>query len=83
MRFCFEHEDVTIHTTQIIELFGFPESTTSLHSLCYGTSDLPCCSHGRVAPGIKDVSALFRPPFTDGRDALLQILPQQPSFSKG
>jgi hypothetical protein len=32
MRFRFEHEDVTLHTAQIRELFGFPESTTRLHS---------------------------------------------------
>jgi hypothetical protein len=41
LRFRFEREDVTLHATQIIELFGFSESSTRLHSLCYGTSDPP------------------------------------------
>jgi hypothetical protein len=66
MRFCFEREDVTITATQIRQLFGFPESTTRLHSLCYGTSDPPRHPHVGVAPGTAHVAALFRPPFTDG-----------------
>jgi hypothetical protein len=60
MRFRFEREDVTITASQIRQLFGFPESTTRLHSLC---SRRP---HGGVAPGTAHVAALFRPPFTDG-----------------
>jgi hypothetical protein len=66
MRFHFEREDVTITATQIRQLFGFPESTTRLHSLCYGTSDPPRRPHGGVAPGTSHVAALFRPPFSDG-----------------
>jgi hypothetical protein len=66
MRFRFEHEDVTLHTTQIRELFGFPESTTRLHNMCYGTSDPPRRPHGGVALGTVHVAAMFRPPFTDG-----------------
>jgi hypothetical protein len=66
MRFRFEREDVTITATQIRQLFGFPESTTRLHSLCYGTSDPPRRPHGGVAPGTAHVAALFRPPFSDG-----------------
>jgi hypothetical protein len=50
MRFRFEREDVTITASQIRQLFGFPESTTRLHSLCYDTSDPPRCPHGGVAP---------------------------------
>jgi hypothetical protein len=41
MRFRFEREDVTIHASQIRQLFEFTESSTRLHSLCYGTSDTP------------------------------------------
>jgi hypothetical protein len=66
MRFRFEREDVTITASQILQLFGFPESTTRLHSLCYDTSDPPRRPHGGVAPGTAHVAALFRPPFTDG-----------------
>jgi hypothetical protein len=66
MRFCFEREDVTIHASQIRQLFGFTESSTRLHSLCYGTSDPPRRPHGGVAPATAHVVALFRPPFTDG-----------------
>jgi hypothetical protein len=66
MRFRFEREDVTITASQIRQLFGFPESTTRLHSLCYSTSDPPRRPHGGVAPGTAHVTALFRPPFTDG-----------------
>jgi hypothetical protein len=66
MRFCFEREDVTIHASQIRQLFGFHESSTRLHSLCYGTSDPPRRPHGGVAPGTAHVTALFRPPFSDG-----------------
>ncbi len=66
MRFRFEREDVTITASQIRQLFGFPDSTTRLHSLCYGTSDPPRRPHGGVAPGTAHVAALFRPPFTDG-----------------
>jgi hypothetical protein len=66
MRFRFEREDVTITANQIRQLFGFPESTTRLHSLCYDTSDPPRRPHGGVAPGTAHVAALFRPPFTDG-----------------
>jgi hypothetical protein len=65
-RFYFEHEDVMLHATQIRELFGFPESLTRLHSLCYDTSDPPRRPHGGVAPATAHVAALFRPPFTDG-----------------
>jgi hypothetical protein len=66
MRFRFEREDVIIHASQIRQLFGFHESSTRLHSLCYGTSDPPRRPHGGVAPGIAHVAALFRPPFSDG-----------------
>jgi hypothetical protein len=66
MRFRFEREDVTIHASQIRQLFGFHESSTHLHSLCYGTSDPPRRPHGGVAPGTAHVAALFRPPFSDG-----------------
>jgi hypothetical protein len=66
MRFRFERENVTLHATQIRQLFGFPESMTMLHSLCYDTSDPPRCPHGGVTPAIAHVAALFRPPFTDG-----------------
>jgi hypothetical protein len=66
MRFRFEREDVTITASQIRQLFGFSESTTRLHSLCYGTSDPPRLPHGGVAPGTAHVAALFRPPFSDG-----------------
>jgi hypothetical protein len=66
MRFRFEREDVTITASQIRQLFGFPESMTRLHSLCYGTSDPPRRPHGGVAPGTAHVVALFRPPFSDG-----------------
>jgi hypothetical protein len=66
MRFRFEREDVTITGSQIRQLFGFHESSTRLHSLCYGTSDPPRRPHGGVAPGIAHVAALFRPPFLDG-----------------
>jgi hypothetical protein len=64
-RFQFEDEDVTPHTTQIQELFGFLESTMRLHSMCYGTSDPPPCPHSRVALDTAHVAALFRPSFTD------------------
>jgi hypothetical protein len=57
---------VTLHETQIRELFGFPKSSTRLHSLCYGTSDPPHRPHSRVAPATAHVAALFRPSFTDG-----------------
>jgi hypothetical protein len=66
MRFRFEREDVTIHASQIRQLFGFNESLTRLHSLCYGTSDPPRHPHDGVAPGTDHVVALFRPPFSDG-----------------
>jgi hypothetical protein len=66
MRLRFEREDVTITASQIRQLFGFPESTTRLHSLCYGTSDPPRRPHGGVALGTAHVAALFRPPFSDG-----------------
>jgi hypothetical protein len=66
LSFCFEREDVTFHATQIRELFGFPESSTWLHSLCYGTLDPPCRPHDGFAPAIAHVAALFRPPFIDG-----------------
>jgi hypothetical protein len=66
MRFRFEQEDVTIHASQIRQLFGFNESSTRLHSLCYGTSDPPRRPHDRVAPGTAHVVALFQPPFSDG-----------------
>jgi hypothetical protein len=66
MRFRFEQEDVTIHASQIRQLFGFIESSTRLHILCYGTSDPPQRPHGGVAPATAHIVALFRPPFTDG-----------------
>jgi hypothetical protein len=66
MRFRFERKDVTIHASQIRQLFGFTESSTRLHSLCYGTSDPPRRPHDGVAPATAHVVALFRPPFTDG-----------------
>jgi hypothetical protein len=66
MRFRFEREDVTITASQIRQLFGFHESSTRLHSLCYDTSDPPRRPHGGVAPGTAHVAALFRPPFSDG-----------------
>jgi hypothetical protein len=66
MRFRFEREDVTIHASQIRQLFGFPESSTRLHSLCYGTLDPPRRPHGGVAPATAHVATLFRPPFTNG-----------------
>jgi hypothetical protein len=66
MRFRFEREDVTIHDSLIRQLFGFNESSTRLHSLCYGSSDSPLRPHGGVAPGTAQVAALFRPPFSDG-----------------
>jgi hypothetical protein len=66
MRFCFEKEDVTLHASQIYQLFGFPESSIRLHSMCYGTSDPPRCPHDGVAPATSHVAALFRTPFTDG-----------------
>jgi hypothetical protein len=59
MRFCFEREDVTILASQIRQLFGFNESSTHLHSLCYGSSDPPRRPHGGVAPGTAHVAALF------------------------
>jgi hypothetical protein len=66
MRFRFEREDVTIHASQIHQLFGFTESSTRLRSLCYGTSDPPRHPHGGVALATAHVAALFRPPFSDG-----------------
>jgi hypothetical protein len=66
MRFRFEREDVTITVSQICQLFGFHESSTRLHSLCYDTSDPPRRPHGGVAPATAHVAALFRPPFSDG-----------------
>jgi hypothetical protein len=59
MRFCFEREDVTLHASLIRKLFGFPESTTRLHTLCYGTSDPPCRPHSGFAPATAHVAALF------------------------
>jgi hypothetical protein len=43
-----------------------PESSTRLHILCYGTSDPPRRPHGGVALATAHVTALLRPPFTDG-----------------
>jgi hypothetical protein len=79
MRFRFKREDVTITASQIRQLFGFPELSTRLHSLCYDTSDPPHRPHGGVAPGTAHVASLFHPPFSDGRDVHRQILLQQPS----
>jgi hypothetical protein len=62
----FEQEDVTLHASQIRQLFGFNESSTRFCSLCYSTSDPPRHPHGGVAPGTAHVAALFRPPFLDG-----------------
>jgi hypothetical protein len=59
MQFYFEREDVTLHASQIRQLFGFLEASTRLHSLCYGTSDPPQRPHGGVAPTIAHVAALF------------------------
>jgi hypothetical protein len=81
MMFRFEREDVTIHASQIRQLFGFLESTTRLHSLCYGTSDPPRRPHGGVALATAHVAALFRPLSQMGRDALQQISLQRPSIS--
>jgi hypothetical protein len=76
MRFRFERQDVTLHATQIRELFGFPESSTRLHSLCYGTSDPPRLPHDGVAPATTHVVALSRPLFTDGsRRSLVDFTP--------
>jgi hypothetical protein len=66
MSFRFEQEDVTITASQIRQLFEFRESSTQLHSLCYGSSDPPHRPHGGVAPSTAHVAALFRPPFSDG-----------------
>jgi hypothetical protein len=66
MRFHFEREDVTLHASQIRQLFGFNESSTHLHNLCYGTSDPPRRPHGRVAPATAHVATLFQLPFSDG-----------------
>jgi hypothetical protein len=66
MRFRFEREDVTIHASQIHQLFGFNKSPTCLHSMCYGTSDPPRRPHGGVAHGTTHVAALFQTPFSDG-----------------
>jgi hypothetical protein len=57
LRYRFEREDVILHATQIRELFGFPESSTRLHSLCYGMSDPPRHPHGGVAPATTHVAA--------------------------
>jgi hypothetical protein len=59
MRFRFEREDVTLNASQIRQLFGFNESSTRLHSLCYGTSDPPRRPHVGVAPATAHVAALF------------------------
>jgi hypothetical protein len=59
MRFRFEREDVTIHASQICQVFGFNESSTRLHSMCYGTSDPPRHPQGGVAPDTAHVVALF------------------------
>ena len=66
MRFRFEREDVTLHASEIRQPFGFNESSTRLHSLCYGTSDPPRRPHDGVAPATAHVVALFRPSFSDG-----------------
>jgi hypothetical protein len=66
MRFRFEREDVTLHASQIRQLFEFPELSTQLHSLCYGTSIPPRRPHGGVTPSTAHVAAMFRPHFTDG-----------------
>jgi hypothetical protein len=56
----------TLHASQIRQLFGFPELSTRLDSLCYDTSDRPRRPHDRVALATAHVAALFIPPFTDG-----------------
>jgi hypothetical protein len=66
MRFRFEREDVTLHASQIRQLFGFLESSTRLHSLCYGSSDPLRRPHDGVAPTTSHVTAMFRLPFTYG-----------------
>jgi hypothetical protein len=66
MRFHFQREDVTLHASQIRQLFGFNESLTHLHSLCYDTSDPPRRPHSGVALATAHVAALFRPPFSNG-----------------
>jgi hypothetical protein len=71
MRFRFEREDVTLHTSQIRQLLGFPESSTRLHSLCYGTSDPPRRPHGGVAPATAHVVACSDRLSQMGRDDLL------------
>jgi hypothetical protein len=76
MRFRFEREDVTLHASQIRQLFGFQMSSTRLHSLCYGTSDPPRRPHGGVALATTHITALLRTPFTDGlRRSLVDFTP--------
>jgi hypothetical protein len=67
---------VTLHATQIRELFGFPESSMRFHNLCYGMSDRPHRPHGGVDHATTQVAALFRPSFTDGsRHSLVDFTP--------
>jgi hypothetical protein len=77
MRFCFEREDVTITASQIRQLFGFPESSTRLHSLCYDTSYPPRRPHGGVAPVQLTSRLCSARPSQMGHDVHRQILLQQ------
>jgi hypothetical protein len=54
-----------LRDSQIIELFGLLQSSTRIHSLCYGSVDPPRRPHSGIAPPMAHVLALFRPPFTD------------------
>jgi hypothetical protein len=58
MRFRFERDDITLHAAQMRELFGFPESTMRLHTMCYGTLDPPHRPHDGVAPSTAHDTAL-------------------------
>jgi hypothetical protein len=75
MRFRFQREDVTIHAIQIRQLFGFNESSTRLHSLCYGTSDPP--RHPTTELLLVQLTSRLCSdlPSQMGRDVLRQISP--------
>lgn len=63
MQFMLDGQHYRISAQEIRELFGFPESKTRIHCMCYGGTDPPRRSHGGVAPPTANVAALFRPPF--------------------
>nr|AGT15933.1 hypothetical protein SHCRBa_010_J05_R_20 [Saccharum hybrid cultivar R570] len=63
IQFMFRGEVYKLLTREIRETFGFVQSETRIHSLCYGTTDPPRRSHGGVCPPATHVAALFRPPF--------------------